>query len=415
VTHDNQRSRVERRAEKRYQISVQRDLTRNFTAHLLHGMLGQTGFRLLNAPTFLPAFILLISGGSDTAVGAAMALQSFGMMLTPLLGASIIEHREKVLPVGFVTGTAMRLCVLAIAAAGFFLAPGPALAAIFVALLVYGLMQGMQGMQGVIFNFLMSKVIPVSKRGRLTGMRNFLAGIISAIVAFLGGEYFLGDEPTISGYSAIFLLAFVLTSAGLTMLVMMRESVPPRLRKQAPFFRRLREVPQLLRDEPEFARYVLARSIATTGRLAMPFYVLYVARNVRLTGENLALLTIAFTVAATISNLVWGAIADRGGFRNVFLIASGLWVVATMALLGSEHLIPTLVVFASIGAAAQGFQNACVNLTLEFGQRHDLPLRIALANSSSELAGTLGLLAGGVTVLLAVRDPRHQNQEVSLG
>jgi hypothetical protein len=113
----------DQRAERRYQVAVRRDLTRNFTAHLFHGMLGQTGFRLLNAPTFLPAFILMISGGSDAAVGIAMALQSFGMMATPLIGAAMIEHRARVLPTGFVTGAAMRLCVLAIALAGLLLPP----------------------------------------------------------------------------------------------------------------------------------------------------------------------------------------------------------------------------------------------------------------------------------------------------
>ena len=49
---------MERHAEQRYQIQVQRDLTRNFVAHLAHGMLGQTGFRLIQAPTFVEAFVV---------------------------------------------------------------------------------------------------------------------------------------------------------------------------------------------------------------------------------------------------------------------------------------------------------------------------------------------------------------------
>ena len=54
-------------------------------------------------------------------------------------------------------------------------------------LVLLGLFGAFQGIQGVIFNFLMAKVIPPSKRGRLTGLRNFLAGIISALVAWLSG------------------------------------------------------------------------------------------------------------------------------------------------------------------------------------------------------------------------------------
>ena len=58
-------------------------------------MLSQTGFRLLNAPTFMPAYIMLLSGGSNLAVGLSSALQSFGMTLTPMIGANLIEHRKR--------------------------------------------------------------------------------------------------------------------------------------------------------------------------------------------------------------------------------------------------------------------------------------------------------------------------------
>ena len=71
-------------AERAYAKVVETHLTRNYLAHLGHGLLGQTGFRLLNAPTFLPAYILLLSGGSNLAVGAALSLQALGMVLTPL-------------------------------------------------------------------------------------------------------------------------------------------------------------------------------------------------------------------------------------------------------------------------------------------------------------------------------------------
>lgn len=417
-----------RRAERLYQVDVRRSLTRNFSVHLLHGMLGQTGFRLLNAPTFLPAYILLLSG-SDLAVGMALALQAFGMALTPLIGANLIEHRPRVLPMGFVTGGAMRLSVLGIALSGLVLPPGYALGAIFFWLALFGLFQGMQG---VIFNYLMSKVIPVSKRGRLTGLRNFLAGITSAGVALAGGEIFLGDDPGVPGYSYTFVLAFVLTTCGLLCLTFMKEPVPPTLRPRSSLRRRLAEIPDLLRADPAFARYVVARMLATAGRMALPFYILFAGASLGLTGTNLGILTVAFTLAGTVSNLLWGNLADRSGFRLVFLLGIGLWALSTGLLLISGGLLMTAVVFVGIGAAVQGFQHAAMNLTLEFGHRDDLPVRIAIANSTSELAGTVGplaggaiaavfgypvlfctsvafLMAGGVMVVLRVPEPRHRS------
>ena len=44
----------------------------------------------------------------------------------------------------------------------------------------------------------------------------------------------------------------------------------------------------------------------------------------------------------------------------------------------------------------QGFENAARNIVLEFGDRENLPVRIALANSVSQVTGSIGPLLGGV-------------------
>jgi MFS family permease len=379
-------------AEAAYNRFVERHLTRNYLGHLAHGLLGQTGFRLLNAPTFLPAYVMFLSGGSNFAVGVILSLQALGMVITPLIGANLIEHRRRVLPVGFVTGGIMRGTVLLIGLAGLFLPPPAALFAIGAFILAFGLFMGIQG---VVFNFLMSKVIPVSKRGRLTGLRNFLAGLTSAAVAWLGGTFFIGETPTVEGYSYTFIMAFVLTSIGLAMLVVIREPEPPTVRAPTALGSRLKQIPGLLREDPAFARYVGARGLATMGRMAAPFYILFAGTSLGLTGQTLGILTAAFTLSGTFSNLAWGALADRHGFRLAFLGAIGIWVASTAALMVSSGLLLTVLVFIGIGAAFQGFQAASMNLTLEFGHRDELPMRIALANTASEFAGTLGPLLGG--------------------
>ncbi len=368
-------------------------------AHLAHGMLSQTGFRLMNAPTFMPAYIMLLSGGSNLAVGLSSALQSFGMSLTPLIGANLIEHRKRVLPVAFSTGWGMRGMILAISLSGLLLPTPWSLWALMIFLGVFGLFQGMQG---VIFNFLMAKVIPTSKRGRLTGMRNFLAGIISAGVAWISGQYLLGSTPTAAGYSYTFLLAFLLTSIGLSTLTAVREPEPPTVRPKQALRARLAQVPSLLRSDSAFTTYFVARAIATMGRMAMPFYILHEGQAATLSGATLGILTFAFTLSGTFSNLLWGPLGDRRGFRFSFLTAISLWVASTVLLmLVSGNLPVTVLVFVGIGAAVQGFQNASQNMTLEFGSRDDLPVRIAIANTASETAGTIGPLLGGLLAAVA--------------
>lgn len=380
-------------AETNYQLEVTRNLKRNFIAHLCHGLLGQTGFRLVNAPTFIPAYILMLSGGSQFVVGLALSLQSLGMFLTPLIGANLIEHRKRVLPMGFLIGGGMRLAVLGIALAGLMATPDVALYLVCLFLLLMGVFSGVQG---VLFSYLMSKVIPVRMRGRLTGLRNFLAGITASVVAYLGGVYLIGEEATVVGYSQTFLLAFVLTAMGLVMLLGVREPEPPVVREQTHLLDRLGQLPELLRSDPAFTRYFIARAVATFGRMATPFYIIFAGQEIGLTGETLAILTFAFTMSGTFSNIIWGTIADRTGFRFTFLGALMVWVAATIILLFSSGIFLMTIVFIGLGAAFQGFQHSAQNLTLEFGRREDLPIRIAVANTAQEFAGTIGPVTGGL-------------------
>jgi MFS family permease len=132
------------------------------------------------------------------------------------------------------------------------------------------------------------------------------------------------------------------------------------------------------------------------GRMAMPFYVLFAGESIGLTGKTLGVLTFAFTISGTISNLYWGYLADRKGFRLTFLLSTFLWMASTVVLMFINSYAVTILVFIGIGAAVQGFNNSSQNMTLEFGDRENLPMRIAIANTAAELAGTVGPLLGGI-------------------
>jgi MFS family permease len=381
-------------AEAAFQGEVRSHLRRNYLAHLCHGLLGQTGMRLINAPTFVPSYIFVLSG-SEAIVGLARALQYLGMFLSPIVGATIIEHRRRVLPVGFLIGVLMRVQILGIALGGLLLpAPWPLLCACGF-LMLFGVLLGVQG---VVFNFLVSKVIPVERRGVLMGLRNALAGVTATVVAFYAGTLIESDALG-NGYAATFLLAFGLTSVGLAMLLFVREPESPRVREQAAVGQRLRELPALLRSDRDFTRYFLARALASMGRMAVPFYVLFAGERVELSGASLGILTAAFVFAQSVGNLLWGLAADRRGFRAIFLASLLMWIVAVLVLMGSHSFGLLVAVFAGLGAGLGGFQMSAQNLVLEFGSRRNLPMRIAVANSASELVAAIGALAGGILII----------------
>jgi MFS family permease len=379
--------------ENAYQNFVQSNLKRNYAAHYLHGMLGMTGFRLVNAPTFMPAYLHALSG-SKTIVGLGLALSAFGSVVSPIFGATQIEHRKRVLPVAVVMGLLMRFQILGLAVAGWFLSGRSLLIATLAFLLLLGLFTGAQR---VAFQLLLGKVIPVHLRGRLQAWRNVSGGVIAAGLSYFAGRYLVETNFLGNGYGSTFLLAFVLTSLGLTALrVWMREPEPPTVRPQMAMRQRMREFPQLLRTTPGLGHFLIAQTFAVAGRIATPFYILYASKTIALTGANVGLLSVAYLGADTVANLVWGYTGDKIGFRSILITALCIWAGSTVMLMQSSGFVGFFLAFCGLGAAQSGYLMSVTTMVLEFGSRDDMAMRLALSTTAEGIMAASGPLLGGV-------------------
>jgi MFS family permease len=390
-------------AEAEYQAFIEKNLPRNFAGHFMHGMLGMTGFRIFNSPTFLPAYIHLITGHmpfSDAWVGVGQALQSAGGVLSPVVGAAQLEHRKKVLPVSMWMGTAMRVQVAAVAICAWVL-HGPVLVgSIMLFLFLLGLFQGAQG---VAFQMLLAKVIPIRLRGRLQALRNVAGGQISAGLAYVAGRYLIGghnDGPFAlfgNGFATTFALSAILTSLGLTALaILMREPEPPQVRPRARTWDRMRDFPALLAADRGYMFFMIAQTCATAGRIGVPFYILFARHIMPLTGANIGLISLVLFEGDSLSNMLWGTLGDRLGFRTSFIGAMALWIAATVVLLMAASPAMVLVAFAGLGAAQSGFQMSSQTMVLEFGSLQDMPMRLGLSQTAQGLMNTIGPIVGGL-------------------
>lgn len=379
--------------EVEYEKFVWTHLKRNYIAHYLHGMLGMTGFRLVNAPTFLPAYLYLISGSSFI-VGLGLALQQVGGMLSPIFGATQIEHRKRVMPAAVWMGGLARIQILGMALAGWFLSGQTLVVAILSFMFMFGLFMGTQG---VVFSLLMAKVIPISRRGRLQAWRNATGGVIAAALAWVAGKYFIEGNMLGNGYATTFLFATILTTAGLWALqALMIEPEPPTTRTQTPFFERLKDFPRLVSQDRGYMFFLIVQMLAITGRMATPFYILYVSTTIELTGANIGLLTLAFLGADTLANLVWGYLGDKTGFRLVLVSSLVIWIASTVLIMNVSDVWAIFLAFCGLGASQSGYMMSAQTMILEFGNRDDMPMRIALSSTASGVMASAGPLVGGL-------------------
>ena len=382
--------------ERSFDEQVARSLPRNVAAQLFNGMFGQTGFRLVQAPTFLPAYLHALSG-SDVVVGLARSLQAAGTVLSPVIGASLIGHRGSILGISLGLGALMRLNILGIALAGFLLGAGEAIYAVLVMLTLMGFFQGASQ---VTMNSLRAKVIPVQRRGIVAGMRNLLAGIASASVSYVAGAYVIERNLLGNGYASVFLLAFAIGMIGLAGLGFTREPVTVSVRAQESVRGTIARLPALLRENPDFARFFVARAIGSFGRMAMPFYILFAGTRMELTGASLGLLTSIWMVTSSMTNLVWGVLADRRGYRVVMIATLAIWIVANAQLLFTSDVSGMVAFFVTMGMAQGGFNQSGQNMVLEFGRTEDIPIRLAASSTAVNFVGTIGPLLGGAIAAL---------------
>lgn len=383
----------EHEREAAYEGFVWKNLRRNYAGHFVHGMLGMTGFRLVNAPTFIPAYLHLISG-SDFFVSLGASLQQLGGVISPIAGAAQIEHRKKIMPVSMFLGTMMRVQILGIALAGWFLGGTPLLVSVLLFLFLLGLFSGPQG---VAFQFLLAKMIPIERRGQLQGWRNLTGGIVAASLSYFAGHYLVGHNVFHNGYSTTFTLAFILTSLGLTAFrFLVREPEPPTIRAKSSIRDRMRDFVPMLRGNPGFMYFMIARTFAIASRVAQPFYIIYVGKKIGFSGETVGMLSLAFLGADTVMSVGWGYLADRFGFRSNFIIALIFWISSTILLMQVSSPLWLFIAFFGLGAGNSGYQMSAQNIVFEFGHRDDMAMRLAFSNTAESIMSAAGPLLGGV-------------------
>ncbi len=378
---------------ERHRAFMETNFRRNYTANLTHGVFGMTGFRLIYAPTIIPAYLYLLTG-SAAAVGLGTALLQLGGTVSPILSGARVESRNRILPYAITVGSMMRVMILVLAIAAWTLEGTALLAVTLGAFLLLGFFSGAQR---VAFQMLMAKLIPIARRGRLQGIRNMLGGLIAAGLAWVAGHYFIEQQWLGNGYATTFLLAFVLTSLGLLALrLVVREPDAPRLRPALPLRERIGQFGELLQHR-DFRTFLVAHGLAAVARVGLPFWTLYVGDRLGLDGALIGSLSLAFLAADTLSNLLWGWLGDRFGFRIVYIgsLTSSLAGV-TLLVLGDGWLLHAA--FVALGIGFSGWMMAAVTLVLEFGEHEDIPMRLALTTTVEGGVSSLGPVLAGLAI-----------------
>jgi hypothetical protein len=365
------------------------DQPKNFFVHVIALSMTKLGDKLID-PKITLAWLLTTLGAPSFYIALLVPIRDSVALLPQLLIARMIR-KTQLRKWWWVAGSiGQAIALLFIAGSAFFLTGHQAGMAIIVALVFFS---AARGVCSVATKDVMGKTVSKTRRGRVSGLSETLAGSITLVFA-LG--MFLTDERSLQLVIMLIVLASALwmTSAAVFSQV---EELAGATEGGANALDKAGEQFGLLWRDPEFGKFVFIRSALLGSALAAPYLVVLATRGDTGSIEVLAALLMAASLAGFISGSVWGSLADRSSSRCLFLAgnlagASGLLAVF-FAIIGiGNHYVFTFCLF-MLYLAHAGVRVGRSTHLVDMANQDNRAAMVAVSNT---VIGALLLVMAGV-------------------
>ncbi len=307
----------------------------NFLLQVATQFLTKLGDAIANPKTVL-AWLMSALAAPAAFTAFLVPIRESGSLIPQLIIAAWVR-RQAVRKWTFVLGCVLQgLAVAGMGVVAVTLEGSAAGFALLGALVVFSLSRGLCS---VASKDVLGKTVPKTRRGRVSGWSEFLAGIVTIGV---GASLLLGGGEDASMTRWLVLLA---CAAALWMLA-------------AGTYATIREYPgategggnaitealgrlSLLRTDREFRQFVIARSLLLCSALSAPFFILLAHQNTEGAIVALGLFVIADGIASLVSAPFWGKFADLSS-RRVMIISGTSAAFTGLALVAVVNGIPAV-------------------------------------------------------------------------
>jgi uncharacterized membrane protein len=287
----------------------------NFFLQVLTQFLTKLGDAIANPKTVL-SWLLGSLGAPAVFTAFLVPIRESGSMVPQLVIASFVRQ-QAIRKWTFVAGCLLQaISVLAMAAIAYTLRGTAAGLALIAALTVFSLSRGLCS---VASKDVLGKTVPKTRRGRVSGWSEFVAGLVTVGV----GAWLLqsggADSTNISTYLALLCLAgglWVLASITYALIREFPGATEGGGNALTEAIKRL----EILGSDAAFRRFVIARSLLLCSALSAPFFILLARENTGGALLVLGMFVIADGLASLVSAPFWGRFADQSS-RRVLIIA----------------------------------------------------------------------------------------------
>ncbi len=377
-----------------------RSVPGNFLLQVITQFLTKLGDAIANPKTVL-AWMLSALAAPGVFTAFLVPVRESGSLIPQLVIASFVR-RQPVRKWTFVLGCVLQAAaVFGMAAIAVSLTGTAAGFALLGALVVFSLARGLCS---VASKDVLGKTVPKTRRGRVGGWSEFLAGLVTIGVGILL-LLDLREAGDMATYLILLACAGGLWLTAAASYALIRE-LPGATEGGANALGEAIQRLQLLRSDPPFRRFVVARSLLLCSALSAPFFILLAHEQTEGAWLVLGLFVIADGLASLVSAPFWGRFADYSS-RRVMIIAGSaaaltgvalVTLVLTLpALAGSQWLYPLFFFLLAIAHAGVRLGRKTYIVDLAGGNK-----RTDYVSVSNTVIGVVLLLAGSVGALTAV-------------
>lgn len=377
------------------------DQRRNVVVNMLDAGAWLFGISFMSATTILPVFLRHLTD-SPLVIGLVPAVLDMGWFLPQLFIAPYVQGRRQY---GLLLGLGLieRIPFIALPVLMWLM---PSLAeASLLSLLVFFVLLVLRALgSGIVapsWQEFIARIIPITIRGRFFSAQQLLGNFL-ALGGAAGGAFVLQRYPYPTNFTICFAIGAFSLMVSWAFLALSREPIvedaaPTHQRFDRAYLQRLAEI---LRTDRNFRAFLLSRSCAYMGSMALGFLAVAAITRFHLSDAQAAIFTTLMILGGTVGNLIWGPVADRIGYKTVLWIGTVLWMAALVLAALALAVEVTYVVFVLVGMSSAATTVADLGIVMEFGSAEERPTYIGLARTITAPFLAIAPLLGGLIAQL---------------
>ncbi len=383
---------VRPRSDDEIVAEVERNYRWNFSVNLIEGTSFWFGLSFVSSSTIVPLFISKLTT-SQLPIGLVAIISQAGWYLPQLFTANAVERLARKKPVVVNLGFFLeRLPIWVLAGAALIAGRSPGLAlALF--LVGYAWHNLGAGVVATAWQDMIARCFPVDRRGRFLGITMF-GGTGTGTLGAALSTWILAAFLFPINFVYIFMIAAIGITLSWFFIALTREPVQPVTAPRQSNRQFWAGLPDIVRHDHNFRRFLLARLTLALGRMGMGFVTVAVVERWQVPDSTVGIYTAALLLGQTLGNLAFGFLADRFGHK----LSLELSALASLLAFTLAWLAPSpdwyYAVFALLGVTLGAVIVSGILLVLEFCEPQRRPTYVGLANTGVGLVSIIAPLLG---------------------